>query len=91
MTVQKLAGYKTLLVNGLTLLGIVLASLTGTITDTGTLQLIVTVQAVVNIILRFLTNGPVGKSPPLVVEEGGKATEVTPAVAAEAAATGDNP
>ena len=82
---QKLAGYKTLAVNGLTLLGMILAALTGTITDTGTLQVIVILMTVANIILRFLTNSPVGKSPPLVVEESGKATEVTAAVATEAA------
>ena len=86
---NKLAGYKTLAINILTLLVLVLTSLTGTITDAGTLQIIIGALAVLNIILRFLTNSPVGKSPPLVVEEGGKATEVTPAVAAEAAATGE--
>ena len=83
---NKLAGYKTLTVNILTLAVLLLTSLTGTVTDAGTLQIIIGALAVLNVILRFLTNGPVGKSPPLVVEEGGKATEVTPAVAAEAAA-----
>ena len=86
MNIQKLAGYKTLAVNIITLAVLLLTSLTGTVTDAGTLQIIIGALAVLNVILRFLTNGPVGKSPPLVVEEGGKATEVTPAVAAEAAA-----
>ena len=87
----KAAGWKTVSINIITLAVLLLTSLTGTVTDAGTLQIIIGALAVLNVILRFLTNGPVGKSPPLVVEEGGKATEVTPAVAAEAAATGDNP
>ena len=88
---QKLAGYKTLTINILTLLVLVLTSLTGTITDPGTLQIIIGALAVLNVILRFLTNSPVGKSPPLVIEESGKATEVTAAVATEAASTEGNP
>ena len=88
---QKLAGYKTLTVNIITLAVLLLTSLTGTVTDAGTLQIIIGALAVLNVILRFLTNSPVGKSPPLVIEESGKATEVTAAVATEAASTGDNP
>ena len=86
---QKFAGYKTITVNVLTLLVLLLTSLTGTITDTGTLQIIVGALAGLNLILRFLTSTPVGKSPPLVIEESGKSTEVTAAVATEAASTGD--
>ena len=88
---QKLAGYKTLTVNIITLAVLLLTSLTGTVTDAGTLQIIIGALAVLNVILRFLTNSPVGKSPPLVIEESGKATEVTAAVATEAASTEGNP
>ena len=86
MNMQKLAGYKTLLANTLSMAVLVLGGLTGQITDPVTLRYIAMAIVAMNFALRFLTNGPVGKSPPLVVEEGGKATEVTPAVAAEAAA-----
>ena len=84
----KAAGWKTVSINIITLAVLLLTSLTGTVTDAGTLQIIIGALAVLNVILRFLTNGPVGKSPPLVVEEGGKATEVTAAVAEAAAKEG---
>ena len=86
MNLQKLQGYRTIAVNVLTIAVVALTSLTGSVTDAGTLQVLVYALAISNIALRFLTNSPVGKSPPIVVEASGKATEVTPAVAAEAAA-----
>ena len=88
MNMQQLAGYKTILVNALTLALLLLTGLTGQITDPVTLRYVAIGITVVNVGLRFLTNGPVGKSPPLVVEEGGKATEVTAAVAKAAAKEG---
>ena len=87
----KAAGWKTVSINIITLAVLLLTSLTGTVTDAGTLQIIIGALAVLNVILRFLTNSPVGKSPPLVIEESGKATEVTAAVATEAASAGDPP
>ena len=52
-------GFRTLFVNILSLLVLVLGGLTGQITDPETLRYIAVALAVVNVVLRFLTDGPV--------------------------------
>ena len=88
---QKLAGYKTIIVGTLTIVTALIAAVPTTfqISDPDILRVLLGISGMLMILLRFLTNSPVGKSPPLVIEESGKATEVTAAVATEAASTGD--
>lgn len=52
-------GYRTLAFNGLTLLALVLGGLTGQIENPETVRYIAIAIVVINIILRFLTTGPV--------------------------------
>lgn len=52
-------GFRTLFVNILSLLVLVLGGLTGQITDPETLRYIAVALAVVNVVLRFLADGPV--------------------------------
>lgn len=61
MTLDKLKGYKTLIVNVLTLVIVVGGALTGQITDANTLRYIAIGLTVANTILRFITTTPVGK------------------------------
>lgn len=59
---NKLKGFRTLVLNGATAVAMVGAALTGTIDDPGTLQVIVVVVAVANALMRLTTSTPVGKS-----------------------------
>ena len=52
-------GYRTLAVNILSFLVLILGGLTGQITDPETVRYIAVALAIVNIVLRFLTDGPV--------------------------------
>ena len=52
-------GYRTLAINILSLLVVVLGGLTGQITDPVTLRYIAMALAAVNLVLRWLTDGPV--------------------------------
>lgn len=61
MTLDKLKGYKTLIVNVLTLVIVVGGALTGQITDPTTLRYIAIVLAGANVVLRFVTDSPVFK------------------------------
>lgn len=81
MNLQKLQGYRTIAVNILTIAVVALTSLTGSVTDAGTLQVLVYALALSNIALRFLTNSPVGKSPPVVVTASGESKEISAAAA----------
>lgn len=58
---KSLKGYKTIIFNGATLAAMLLAALTGQITDPDILKGIVIAQSVVNVVLRFLTDSPVMK------------------------------
>ncbi len=58
---KSLKGYKTLIFNGATLAAMLLAALTGQITDPNILKGIAIGQAVVNVVLRFITDSPVMK------------------------------
>ena len=87
---QKLAGYKTIIVGALTIITALIAAVPTTfqISDPDVLRVLLGISGMLMILLRFLTNSPVGKSPPIVVEASGKATEVTAAVAEAAAKEG---
>ncbi|MBA2708326.1 MAG: hypothetical protein H0U59_11050 [Gemmatimonadaceae bacterium] len=85
---QTLTGYKTLTVNILTLLIVLLGGLTGQITDPTTLRYIAIGLTVANVILRFLTRTPVGVGVPAVITAT-EATEITPAAAEAAKNTGE--
>lgn len=56
---MQLKGWRTLVFNILTLLALLLGGLTGQITDADTLRYIGIAMAVVNILLRWVTDGPV--------------------------------
>jgi hypothetical protein len=52
-------GYRTLAINILSLLVLVLGGLTGQITDPNTLRYFAIALTVANVVLRWLTDGPV--------------------------------
>ena len=59
----KLVGYRTLLVNILTVAVLALTGVTDQVTDPVTLRWIAIILGVSNLALRFLTTTPVGKLP----------------------------
>lgn len=63
MNTDLFRGYRTVAVNVITLVILCLGGLTGQITDAETLRYIAIGLTVLNVILRYLTNTPVGKGP----------------------------
>lgn len=65
MNTDLFRGYRTIVVNVITLVVLCLTGLTGQITDPETLRYIAIGLTVLNVVLRYLTNTPVGKDKPL--------------------------
>lgn len=59
---SKFKGWRTLAINAISLLVLLLGALTGTVTDETTLQVIAIALAAGNLILRLLTTTPAGQS-----------------------------
>lgn len=58
---MNLKGWRTLLLNGATLVVVVAGAVSGTIDDPGVLQWLLIASAVGNALIRFATSTPVGK------------------------------
>lgn len=59
---NRFKGMRTIILNGAIFVTMLGAALSGQITDAGTLQAIVIVTAVANVVIRFFTDTAVGKA-----------------------------
>jgi hypothetical protein len=62
MILNKIKGYRTLAFNIISAIIVIATAATGTITDPKWLASIATIITVGNVLLRFLTDTPIGKS-----------------------------